>query len=54
MNPKEREAVTKNGGKIIIAPLLNGKSSSSLIDKINAEAAKLKKFSEENSTSSGL
>ena len=54
MNSKEREAVTKNGGKIIIAPLLNGKSSSSLIDKINAEAAKLKKFSEENSTSSGL
>jgi len=54
MNPKEREAVTKNGGKIIIAPLSNGKSSSSLIDKINAETAKLKKFSEENPTSSGL
>jgi rfaE bifunctional protein nucleotidyltransferase chain/domain len=41
MSQKEKDAVTKNGGKIIIAPLLNGKSSSLLIDKINAETAKI-------------
>ena len=39
MNPKEKDIVVKNGGEIIIVPLLKGKSSSSLIDKITTKAA---------------
>ena len=34
MDKQEKEAVTTHGGKIIVAPMVQGKSSSSIISKI--------------------